>query len=141
MEVVSMTKCLLCGLYTHLSHLNTSHTTMSCRNWTALPIQPIISIQENTIKWLLWLRADQRKRLTSKPFSSNSSVSNIVTFIIDKKGVNIHNLEMVAENILRKTVGKRISAVSFKLRGQEKIFTDLSKNKIVKGWIIDLALF
>ena len=82
----------------------------------------------------------KEKLSTCKPFSPDTSLRNIVTGVVAKEDVNVHEFETVGNEILEKMVGKSIFEISFKRKDRAKTLADESSIKIAKDRTIDPAL-
>jgi len=82
-----------------------------------------------------------KEKLSScTPFSPDPSLRNIVTGVVAKEDVNVHDFENVGNEILEKMVGKPIFGISFKRKDRAKTLADESTIKVAQGRTIDPAL-
>ncbi|KAJ8396734.1 hypothetical protein AAFF_G00015720 [Aldrovandia affinis] len=83
----------------------------------------------------------KEKLSTCKPFSPDPSLRNIVTGVVAKEDVNVHEFETVGnERMVEKMVGKPIFGISFKRKDQAKTLADKSNIKFAQDRTIDPAL-
>ena len=62
----------------------------------------------------------KEKLSTCTPFSPDPSLRNIITGIVAKEDVNVHEFETVGSEIIEKMVGKSVLGVSFKRKDPAK---------------------
>ena len=82
----------------------------------------------------------REKLSTCTPFSPDPSLRNIVTGVVTKEDVNVHEFETVGSEIVEKMVGKPILGISFKRKDRAKTLADQSTIKVAQGRTIDPAL-
>lgn len=70
------------------------------------------------------IEKNEENFVTYNPFSTHTSLRNIVTCVITKQDENIHNLQWVWKRSLHNSVGKSHFNVSFKRKDKMKIFAD-----------------
>ena len=66
----------------------------------------------------------KEKLSTCTPFSPDPSLRNIVTGIVAKEDVNVHEFETVGSEIVEKMVGKPVFGISFKRKDRAKTLVD-----------------
>ena len=74
------------------------------------------------------------------PFSPDPSLRNIVTGVVAKEEVNVHEFETVVNEIIEKMIGKPVFEISFKWKDRAKTLADDSTIKVAKDRTIDPAL-
>lgn len=77
---------------------------------------------------------------TCTPFSPDSSLRNIVTGVVAKEVVNVHEFETVGTAIVEQMVGKPVFGISFKRKDRAKTLADQSTIKVAKDRVIQPAL-
>ncbi len=69
-------------------------------------------------------------------FSYDSSPRNIITGIVAKEGVNVHESESVGTAIVETMIEKPVFGTSFKHKGKARALTDQSTIKVAKDRVI-----
>ena len=82
----------------------------------------------------------KEKLSTCTPFSPDPSLRNIVTGVVAKKEVNVHEFETVGNEIIKKMIGKPVFGISFKRKDRAKTLADDSTVKVAQDRTIDPAL-
>ncbi|KAK3848948.1 hypothetical protein Pcinc_044279 [Petrolisthes cinctipes] len=82
----------------------------------------------------------KEKLSTCMPFSPEPSLRNIITGLVAKENVNVHEFETVGNEIIDKMVGKPIFGISFKRKGRATTLADESTIEFGQGQTIDPAL-
>ncbi|KAG7174772.1 hypothetical protein Hamer_G018089 [Homarus americanus] len=62
----------------------------------------------------------KEKLSTCMPFSPDPSLRNIITGLVAKEDVNVHEYETVGNEIIEKMVGKPVFGISFKRKDRQK---------------------
>ena len=82
-----------------------------------------------------------KEKLTScTPFSSDSSLRNIVNGIVAEADVNVHQYESIGRSIIDKMIGQSAFTFSFKRKDKAKTLGDMATIKITSERTIDPAL-
>ena len=87
-----------------------------------------------------WNEITLDKLSTFKPFSLDPSLRNIVTGVVTKEDVNVHEFQTVGNEIIVKMVEKPIFGISFTRKDRAKTLADESSIKVDKDQAIDPAL-
>ena len=66
----------------------------------------------------------KEKLSTCTPFSPDPSLRNIVTGVVAKEEVNVHEFETVGNDIIEKMIGKPVFGISFKRKDRAKTPTE-----------------
>ncbi|KAG7165603.1 hypothetical protein Hamer_G013102 [Homarus americanus] len=82
----------------------------------------------------------KEKLSTCMPFSPDPSLRNIITGLVAKEDVNVHEYETVGNEIIEKMVGKPVFGISFKWKDRAKTLAHESTIKFAQGRTIDPAL-
>ena len=78
----------------------------------------------------------QEKLSICTPFSSDSSLRNIITGVVAKEGVNVHEFESVGTAIIETMIGKPIFGTSLKRKDRARTLADQSTIKVAKDRVI-----
>ena len=98
------------------------------------------STQSRIKRDFLDLEKIKEKLSTCTPFSADPSLRNIVTGVVAKEDVNVHQFENVGSKITEKMVGNPVFGYSYKRKDRAKTLADESNIKVTKGQTIDPAL-
>lgn len=74
----------------------------------------------------------KEKLSTCTPFSPDPSLRNIVTGVVAKEEVNVHEFETVGNEIIEKMIGKPVFGISFKRKDRQKLLQMTPPSKLPK---------
>ena len=98
------------------------------------------STQPRIRRDFLDLEKIKEKLSTCTPFSADPSLRNIVTGVVAKEDVNVHQFENVGRKITEKMVGNPVFGYSYKRKDRAKTLADEFNIKVSQGQTIDPAL-
>lgn len=79
----------------------------------------------------------KEKLSTCTPFSPDPSLRNIITGLVAKEDVNVHEFETIGSEMIENMVGKPVFGIPFKWKDRAETLADESTIKFAQGRTID----